>query len=420
MANPAFSKRQQAVLRWWTSRSPYRRHDAIICDGAIRSGKTFSMGLSFVVWAMLGFSDAAFALCGRTLGCVRRNLLSPLLPVLASLGFHAQETASQNLVEISYAGRHNRFYLFGGNDESSAARIQGVTLSGALFDEVALLPRSFVEQALARCSVRGSKFWFNCNPEHPGHWFYQEWILKRREKRALYLHFTMRDNPALSPEIIRRYENIYSGAFYERFVLGRWSAAAGAVYPMFSPAAHVVNALPQRMERYLLSCDYGIVNPCSAGLWGLSGGVWYRMREYYYDAKAHGGVLRTDEEHYKAIEALGGGLPVREIVVDPSAASLMETVRSHGRFLPVPADNQVLPGIRAVAAALDEGKIKLWEGCVDSIREFSLYRWDEAAGADRVVKRFDHAMDDIRYFVMHALGRPAGGFFAMAADRWED
>ena len=413
----SFSQKQKAVLRWWTEASPYRDYDAIICDGAVRSGKTLSMGLSFFVWAMLGFDKSAFALCGKTLGCIRRNLLTPLLPTLKALGFSVHLALSKNELTLSHGGRQNRFYLFGGGDEGAAARIQGVTLSGALFDEVALLPRSFVEQALARCSVSGSKFWFNCNPEHPGHWFYTQWIKKRREKRALYLHFTMEDNPSLTPEIIRRYQKLYSGAFYERFVLGRWSAVTGAVYPMFSPSAHVASRLPGRFERYLLSCDYGIVNPCSAGLWGLSAGVWYRMREYYYDAKAQNAPYRTDEEHYRAIEALCGGLPVEEIVLDPSAKSLMETIKSHGRFRPIPADNGVLPGIRAVTAALEQGKILIGEGCRDAIREFSLYRWDESGKKDQVVKAFDHAMDDIRYFVMYAVERPSQGFFALAAER---
>lgn len=95
-----------------------------------------------------------------------------------------------------------------------------MTLAGVLFDEVALQDRGFVEQAVARCSVEGSKFWFNCNPEYPGHWFYTDWIQKRQEKNLAYLHFRMEDNPSLSQAMRRRYESLYSGGFYRRFVLG--------------------------------------------------------------------------------------------------------------------------------------------------------------------------------------------------------
>lgn len=243
------------------------------------------LSLSFVLWSMYRFSDSDFALCGKTVRGVRRNLVTPLKPILRSLGFTISERLSANILELSFGGVKNRYYLFGGRDEGSAALIQGMTLSGVLFDEVALMPRSFVEQALARCSVNGSKFFFNCNPEHPGHWFYREWILKAGEKNALYLHFKMEDNPSLSPQMIDRYKKLYSGAFYRRFVEGRWVAAEGAVYPFMTDEMY--RDIPKvRFEDYAVSCDYGTVNPSSFGLWGLYEGVWYRIDEYYFDSKS--------------------------------------------------------------------------------------------------------------------------------------
>lgn len=221
---------------WWSQRR-YSGYDAIICDGAVRSGKTLSMSIGFVSWAMSTFRGGSFALCGKTVTALKRNVMTPLVQLLGSLGFTCLERVSKNYADISLAGITNRFYLFGGRDESSAALIQGMTLCGVFLDEVALMPRSFVEQAVARCSVTGSRLWFNCNPDHPYHWFYREWICKAAEKNALYLHFTMADNPSLSAAVRRRYERLYTGAFYERFVLGKWTAADGQIYPMFSEAA---------------------------------------------------------------------------------------------------------------------------------------------------------------------------------------
>ena len=191
------------------------------------------------------------------------------------------------------------------------------------------MPRSFVEQALARCSVPNSKIWFSCNPASPAHWFYQEWIRKADEKHALYLHFTMRDNASLTPAIRRRYERLYSGVFYDRYVRGIWTAAEGLVYPMFSTAQHIA-APPQTAERYVISCDYGTMNPASFGLWGLCRGCWFRIAESYYDARKNG-LPRTDEEHYAALRQLAGDRPIEQIVVDPSAASFMACIRRHGR-----------------------------------------------------------------------------------------
>lgn len=195
-----------------------------------------------------------------------------------------------------------------------------------MFDEAALLVRSFVEQALARCSVEGSKFWFNCNPEFPKHWFYTEWIQKRKEKNALYLHFTMQDNPSLSKEMIKRYDSLYSGTFYERFVLGKWVAAEGLVYPFMSDITAFYNEPKGGFDEYVVSCDYGTVNPASFGLWGRQSTVWYRIDEYYFDSRREGNQ-KTDEEHYEGLLKLVGDRNVERITVDPSAASFIELVR---------------------------------------------------------------------------------------------
>ncbi len=412
----AFSEKQLKALCWWMPESPFSFYDAIICDGAVRSGKTLCMSVSFVAWAFSAFSDCSFALCGKTIASLKRNVVTVILPVLRELGFVCTEKQSKNMIEISYGGAVNRFYLFGGKDEGSAALIQGMTLAGVLLDEVTLMPRSFVEQALARCSVDGSKLWFNCNPEHPMHWFHEEWVKKHEEKNCLYLHFTMRDNPSLTPAIIRRYEKLYSGAFYERFVLGRWVAAQGSVYPMFSQEKHVVN-LPENFESYYISCDYGTVNPSSFGLWGKNGGRWYRIKEYYFDSRAEG-AQRTDSEHYESLCELAGDLPVEAVVADPSAASFIECIRRAGRFRVIPARNDVVDGIRRVSDCLKEKKILFSDDCRATIREFGLYRWEENSAKDSVKKENDHAMDDIRYFVSTIVTQPDDcGFFAIAAKR---
>ena len=411
-----FSRKQMKALCWWMPQSPLSRYDAIICDGAVRSGKTLCMSVSFVTWAFSAFSDCSFALCGKTISSLRRNVVTVILPVLRELGFECDEKYSKNLIEISYGGATNRFYLFGGKDEGSAALIQGMTLAGVLLDEVTLMPRSFVEQALARCSVEGSKLWFNCNPEHPMHWFHEEWIKKKDEKNCCYLHFTMKDNPSLTPAIIRRYEKLYSGAFYERFVLGRWVAAQGCVYPMFSLEKHVVHP-PASFEKYYISCDYGTVNPSSFGLWGENGGKWYRIREYYFDSRAEGSQ-KTDSEHYAALCELADGLEIEAVIVDPSAASFIECIRRGRKFNVIPAKNDVIDGIRRVSDCLKDGRILFSPGCKASIREFGLYRWESSSSKDAVRKENDHAMDDIRYFVSTVLSQEEDvGFFALAAKR---
>ncbi|MDE6751265.1 MAG: PBSX family phage terminase large subunit [Eubacterium sp.] len=412
----SFSKKQLKVLTWWCDTSPYIEKNGVICDGAVRSGKTLCMSISFISWAFYNFCDTSFAICGKTISSLRRNVITPLIPNLLSLGFKCDYKISRNLLEIEKGNIKNRFYIFGGRDESSASLIQGMTLGGVLLDEVALMPRSFVEQALARCSLEHSKFWFNCNPEHPFHWFYTEWIKKSDAKNMLYIHFKMEDNPSLSSSVINRYKSLYSGAFYERFIDGRWVAADGLVYPMFDNRRHIRKS-GGKFFLYYLSCDYGTVNPFSLGLWGKAEDGWYRLDEYYHSSRDKG-IQLTDEEYYEKLLSLVNGRKIEAIIIDPSAASFIETVKRHGAFRVIKADNDVLKGINYVCNALKNEEIFFYPNCADTIREFSVYRWDNGIKRDAPKKENDHAMDDIRYFVATVLnGKNENSLFSVAVER---
>ena len=415
MSYAGFSPKQKRVLTWWMPGMADAGKEAIVCDGAVRSGKTMAMGLSFFIWASTCFDGQRFGVCGKTVGSLRRNVLSEILPRLKELGAVWKEKRTENCITIRFLGHENQFYTFGGRDESSASLIQGITFAGVLLDEVALMPRSFVEQACARCSVPGSRLWFNCNPAGPEHWFYKAWILEAEKRNCLRLHFTMEDNPALTAAIRQRYERLYSGVFYRRFVLGQWVQAEGRVYDFFGP--DMVRLPPaEPMERYYISCDYGTVNPTSMGLWGLREGVWYRLKEFYFDSRAQRRQM-TDAEYADALEGLAGGRNITAVIVDPSAASFMEVLRRRGHRVRK-AKNDVLAGIRLTADQLKKGKVVICQGCRDCLREMDAYVWDLSAGErERVKKEHDHAMDDMRYFVSTVLGEAEDGFAVCSVER---
>lgn len=390
------SKKQIEILRW-----PYAGKTALICDGAVRSGKTSIMSLSFVLWAMGGFNQRSFGLCGKTVASAERNIIRPLQGVtyFGQNGFALNYTRSGHVLTVTRGTRSNRFYVFGGRDESSYMLIQGITLAGVLFDEVALMPRSFVEQALARCSVEGSKFWFNCNPESPAHWFYKNWIEgdKPTEKNASYIHFTMEDNPSLSREMRERYENMFSGIFFQRYVQGLWVVAEGLIYSMFTPDK-IVPDEPRQYRKYAISMDYGTRNPTAMLLWGLCDGVWYAFKEYYFSSRVEM-AQKTDQEYYDDLCKFAGELPIDHIIIDPSALSFITLVERKHRFKVLSADNDVLDGIRHTAQCLYDGTIKICKSCKNLIKELNLYSWDEDATEDRPIKDNDHCMDAMRYFV---------------------
>ncbi len=414
MSYRAFSPKQRTVLTWWVPGNPDFEKEAIVCDGAVRSGKTLAMGLSFFLWAMSCFDGKKFGVCGKTIASLRRNVLSEILPRLTALGAEWKEKRSENLVTVRFCGRENQFYIFGGRDESSASLIQGITFAGVLLDEVALMPRSFVEQACARCSVAGSRLWFNCNPAGPSHWFYRTWILEAEQRNCLRLHFTMEDNPSLTEQIRQRYQRLYSGVFYRRFILGEWAQAEGRVYDFFT--SEMAGKAPEHCDKWYISCDYGTVNPTSMGLWGRCRGVWYRVQEFYFNSRQ---AMRqmTDEEYAQALETLAGGREITAVIVDPSAASFLEVLRRKG-WRVQKAENDVLSGIRLTSDCLKSGKIVICEGCADCLREMDEYVWDLSSGSkDKVRKEHDHAMDDMRYFAATVLGEKRGGFAACSVER---
>lgn len=392
------SEKQKKILAF-----PYSKYDALICDGAVRSGKTSIMMWAFVDWAMREFDGQRFGICGKTVDSATKNIVVPFISMtLAKERYVMRWRRADKVLEVRRGGATNYFEVFGGKDERSYALIQGRTLAGVLLDEVALMPRSFAEQALTRCSVDGAKMWFSCNPESPQHWFYTEWIKRAEERNALHLHFEMSDNPGLSQKTLERYQAMFAGVFYDRYIRGLWVVAEGLVYQIFDPAKHVTNELPDR-GRYYISVDYGTLNPFSAGLWCLKDGVATRIREFYYSGRA--GRQLTDSEYYEKLEELAGGLPIERIVIDPSAASMITEIIRRDKYPVIKAVNDVIPGISYTAALLQAGRIKIGSSCKDAIREFGLYRWDEDSQTDKVIKEDDHAMDDIRYFCYTILRR---------------
>ncbi|HHB1653362.1 TPA: PBSX family phage terminase large subunit [Bacillus cereus] len=395
-----FSKKQLKVLTWWRKDSPVKDHDGIICDGSIRAGKTVSMALSYVMWGTETFNGENLGMAGKTIGSLRRNVITPLKKMLKSRKYKVTDHLSENMLTISKDGHTNHFYIFGGKDESSQELIQGITLAGMFFDEVALMPQSFVNQATGRCSIEGSKYWFNCNPAGPYHWFKLEWIDNKEDKNLLHIHFTMDDNLSLSEKVKQRYYRMYSGVFFQRFILGLWVLAEGIVYDMFNKEKHVVKTVEREYEKYYVSCDYGTQNPMTYGLWGLCKGIWYKTKEYHYDGRKNS-RQKTDDEYLDDLKEFIGDISIRGIIVDPSAASFIALLKKN-RFKVLKAKNEVIDGIRNVARLLNEEKIKYNDCCKETFREYASYTWDEKAtarGEDKPNKENDHQMDGDRYFV---------------------
>lgn len=389
---------------------PHENYDALICDGAVRSGKTIMMTTSFVEWAMNEFDGCNFGICGKTVRAAERNIIMPLLSLRSvTKKYNITYARSMSLMTIKRRGRVNYFYVFGGKDESSYMLIQGITLAGVFFDEVALMPESFVDQAIARTlSIAKAKLWFNCNPDNPMHWFYTEWVgteEQLKKHNAKHIHFLMDDNPGLSEEAKARAKASFAGVFYDRYILGKWVMAEGLIYPMFSDEnLYDDGSRPENLESYAprySANDYGTENPCVfLDIYDDGDTIWVD-REYYYDGRKNN-KPKTDDEYGKDFDEFFADRPLlTSTIIDPSAASFKAVLRQRG-YLVRDANNDVVDGIRKVATLLNRRKIRVHKRCTNFINEIHGYIWDEKArqrGEEKPLKEKDHAMDALRYFV---------------------
>ena len=406
-----FSLKQKKVLTWWTPGSPFKEYDGIIADGAIRSGKTVAMETSFLLWAMETFNDKDFALCGKTIGALRRNVLKDFKKIAISRGFEVFDKRSEHMITIRKGNVVNYFHYFGGRDEASQDVVQGMTLAGALFDEVALMPESFVNQVTGRCSVEGSKFWFNCNPEGRLHWFKLNWINKYVEKKLLYLHFTMDDNLSLSETIKDRYRRMYTGVFYNRFILGRWCVAEGVIYDCWKEDVNGYDdsegrPWEQDFYNHYVAVDYGTTNPTVFLDCYDDGDTFWVDKEYYHDPSTDQ-KQKTTSEHADDMEEFLGGNKEAVIIVDPAAEDFKLELRNRG-YRVKNANNDVLEGIRTVAAMMQLGAVRVNKSCIKIRQEIETYVWDQKAkerGEEKPVKQNDHAMDALRYLIKTLTNR---------------
>ena len=298
----------------------------------------------------------------------------------------------------------------GGGKAGDEKLIKGNTYGTAYITEANECSETFIKEVFDRTlSSPDRKVFHDLNPKAEGHWYYES-ILNMHEKKQSenpkygfnYGHFTIADNMSISDEQLRAVLATYdrSTVWYARDILGKRKAAEGLVYPFFSTGqdTYLFHGDASHIDgQFYVSIDYGTHNPCSMGLWVIHDGKALRIKESYFDSRAER-VQRTDEEHYAELERLTKGYYIQAVVVDPSAASFIETIRRHGKYLVIPADNDVLNGIRCVASLMQAGLVTIHESCTASRREFGLYSWDDKAKEDRVVKENDHAMDDIRYF----------------------
>lgn len=385
-----YTPKQRELLRLWQTNKLKRIN---LLSGSVRSGKTWISLVLWAFWVATMPKEKNYLMTAKSLTTLKRNVLDLLTELVGEKNFIFSIAQKQAYL----FGR--KIYLEGANDARAESKIRGMTLQGAYCDELTLYGEDFFTMMLSRLSESNAKLFATTNPDTPMHWLNKKYIERRHELNMLLMTFLIDDNTFLDTKYVEELKKEYVGVFYDRFIKGEWIVAEGLVYDFFqSKKDTIIKTIDMNdYNEFYVSIDYGTINPCSMGLWGVNGEGAARIRESYFDSRKEG-RQRTDEEHYQALVELVRDFPITRVIVDPSAASFIECIRRHGEFRVKPAINSVIDGIRITSSLLNSGMIRIDPSCKDCIREFGLYRWDEKKTSDTVLKENDHAMDEVRYF----------------------
>lgn len=363
-----------------------------IWEGAVRSGKTIASLIRWIENCKNG-ADGKFLMVGKTERTLQRNILSVLDDMLGRDISYNKEKAKIFKREID---------LVGANDERAESKIRGGTYAGSYVDELTLIPESFWNMLISRHSVRDSKIFATTNPDSPFHYIKTDFIDRQAELDLKVFSFKLEDNTNLTQDYINNLKSIYSGLFYQRFILGLWVLADGVIYDMFDEKKHVIDLLPSKFEALHIAIDYGTANPTVFNLFGKVENTHYLIKEYYYNGKEK--KQKTNSEYVSDLIDFIGKDKVNGIFVDPSALSFKTECKNNNRlYLPVKdANNAVVEGIRHTGNILQENKLMIHKSCKNTIKEFGTYIWDAKAqkkGEDKPLKVNDHSMDAIRYYL---------------------
>ncbi len=372
-------------------------------EGSVRSGKTVATIIRFLHYIMNG-PPGPLGIIGKTERTIKRNILDQISGMVGS-----SYRYSRGVGEVYIKGR--KIDVFSANDIRAEDKIRGMTGAGFLGDEVTLWPQEVFKMMLSRMSIRGAKFFGTTNPDSPYHWLKEDYIDRVADLNMKVFHFGLDDNPFLPPEYVTDLKKEYTGLWYQRFILGLWVMAEGAIYDMFDENVHVGDYLRWDFKHHIIGVDYGTTNPTVfiRVSWNDPKDL-YITKEYRYDSVKQG-RQKTDDQYVTDYIRWIGAIKPDGVYVDPSAASFIVAMRKKGVKV-LKAKNDVLDGIRCVSNFLAPVKLHIDKRCRNTIKEFSSYVWDEKSqekGEDKPLKINDHCMDAVRYPIFTKFGKRGGG-----------
>ena len=368
-----------------------------IKSGATRSGKSYVDTHYMIPYRLMEKQgkDGLNIILGVTKETIERNVLLPMR------NFYGTDSVS----EINSRNKAILFgqevYCLGAEKANQVSKIRGSSIKYCYGDEVADWAREVFDLLKSRLDKPYSQFDGSLNPKYPTHWLKKFIDKMQAEKGNIYVqHYVIDDNPFIDSRVVEEMKREYLGTvYYDRYILGKWVLANGLVYPDFSKTIKIQEKA-NSYSNYWVSIDYGIMNAVVFQLFGKVAGIneFHMLKEYYYSGRETGRAL-DDEIYCHELQKFVDGLKIDYFIIDPSASSLISMIRRRRLGKIKKANNEVIGGIQKVITTARRGEIKVHESCVRTLQEFDMYSWSEREDAEIPVKKDDHAMDSLRYFV---------------------
>ncbi len=361
-----------------------------IAHGSVRSSKTVNCSLRWISYCIEG-PKGDLLMSGKTVATLQRNVLNDLFDIIGPSNY---KWINRQQGEIQILGR--RVHLVGANSEEAESKIRGATLAGAYCDEVSLYPQSFWDMLMTRLSVKGALCFCNCNPGDPDHWFYKDVIINPEITNKRVWHFTLDDNPNLDPEYRESLEQMFTGVFYDRMILGLWVVAEGIIYRRFAEHVddYVITSDPKDLLFSVIAIDFGGNGSGHAfNCTGITRGYKkvVTLADFWsneeYDAEQLSNVFCDFVEDQVKLNRR-----VKEIRVDSEATVLIRTIKNklRARGIGIEVKNAVKGiiwnRIQFYMLLFGKGAYAVRQECKHTIDSFKKARWHP--------KKKDERLDD--------------------------
>jgi len=382
-------------------------------EGSVSAGKTIASLFALLLAIRDAPRNGLIVIIGKTLATVHQNVFFNLQDpkIFGTLANQVQYTRGATSGRI--LGRE--VLVMGANDKRAEEKVRGATAALIYVDEATILPdEAFFNMLVTRLRIPGARMLATTNPGARNHWLRINWMLRASEVEMQVFSFKMADNPSLTAEYVASMARTFTGVFYQRFILGMWTNAEGAIYDMWMPEKHVIPwmDLPEMHQLVGVGIDYGTQHASVAIMLGL--GVdrrLYLVDEWRHDSRVAPYLRLTDVQQSAMIKTWLAqshlpyltGLKPQWLVCDPAPRHFREQLFNDGVHTQA-ADNEVAGGIRTVASLLGQGKLLVSDRCRGFIDEIPSYVWDAKAaerGEDKPdkAKEYDDSMDAARYIV---------------------